>query len=94
VNKLIDTDKVSVNQFDSDAKRDVGTSGIATDPSSKLCKRPSKVLAVEGRRTSTLNVDEFNAVHNSPYTFHEGDTNTVRECSQFKRAFRTPDDPK
>jgi hypothetical protein len=30
----------------------------------------------------------------SPCTFHEEVTHTVRECQQFKRAFRTPDDPK
>jgi hypothetical protein len=41
-----------------------------------------------------FNVDEFNAVLDSPCTFHEGATHTVRECTQFKRAFRTPDDPK
>jgi hypothetical protein len=49
VNKLIDTDEVLVNQFDSDAKRDAGSSGTAGDSSSKLRKRPSEVLAVEGR---------------------------------------------
>jgi hypothetical protein len=49
VNKLIDTDEVLVNQFDSDAKRDAGTSSTAGDSSSKLRKRPSEVLAVEGR---------------------------------------------
>jgi hypothetical protein len=94
VNKLINTDEALVNQFDSDAKRDVGTSGAATDPSSKLRKQPSEVLAAEGRRTSTFNVNEFNAVLDSPYTFHEGAIHTVRECSQFKRAFCTLDDPK
>jgi hypothetical protein len=30
----------------------------------------------------------------SPCTFHEGGTHTVRESQQFKRAFHTPDDPK
>jgi hypothetical protein len=30
----------------------------------------------------------------SPYTFHEGATHTFCECSQFKRAFHTPEDPK
>jgi hypothetical protein len=94
VNKLIDTDEALVNQFDFDAKCNVGTSGAVTDPSSKLRKRPSEVLAAEGRHTSTFNVEEFNAVLDSPCTFHEGATHTVRECSQFKRAFRTPDDPK
>jgi hypothetical protein len=43
---------------------------------------------------STFDVDEFNAVLDSPCTFHEGGTHTVRECQQFKRAFRTPEDPK
>jgi hypothetical protein len=52
------------------------------------------VLAAEGRRTSTFNVDEFNAVLDSPCTFHKGATHTVRQCSQFKSAFRTRDDLK
>jgi hypothetical protein len=52
VNKLIDTDKALVNQFDSDGKRDIGTSGAATDTSSKRRKWPSEVLAAEGRHTS------------------------------------------
>jgi hypothetical protein len=30
----------------------------------------------------------------SPCTFHEGGTHTVRECQQFKRAFRTLEDTK
>jgi hypothetical protein len=80
VNKLIDTDKVLVNQFDSNAKCDTGTSTAVTDLGSKLCKRPSEVLAADGRRPSTLNVDEFNAVLDRPFTFHEGATHTVREC--------------
>jgi hypothetical protein len=42
----------------------------------------------------TFNVEEFNAVLDSPYTFHEGGAHTVHECQQFKRAFRTPEDPK
>jgi hypothetical protein len=33
-------------------------------------------------------------VLDSPCTFHEGGTDTVRECQQFKRAFRTPEDLK
>jgi hypothetical protein len=33
-------------------------------------------------------------VLDSPCTFHKGGTHTVRECQQFKRAFRTPEDPK
>jgi hypothetical protein len=94
VNKLIDTNEALVNQFDSGAKRDAGASGTAGDSSSKLHKRPSEVLAAEGRRASTFNVEEFNTVLDSPCTFHEGATHTVRECSQFKRVFRTPEDPK
>jgi hypothetical protein len=38
MNKVIDTDEVLVNQFDSDTKRDVGTSATPTDLSSMLCK--------------------------------------------------------
>jgi hypothetical protein len=72
VNKRIDTDEALVNQFDSDAKRDAGTSGTVGDSSSKMCKRLSEVVAAEGRRPSTFNVDEFNAALNSPCTFHEG----------------------
>jgi hypothetical protein len=41
-----------------------------------------------------FNVEEFNAVLDSPCTFHEGGTHTVRECQQFKRAFCTPEDLK
>jgi hypothetical protein len=33
-------------------------------------------------------------VLDGPYTFHEGGTHTVRECQQFKRAFRVLGDPK
>jgi hypothetical protein len=40
-----------------------------------------------------LNVDEFNAALDSPSAFHKGGTHTIRECSQFKRVFRTPEDP-
>jgi hypothetical protein len=47
VNKLINTDEALVNQFDSDAKRDAGTSAAATDLGSKILKRPSEVLAVD-----------------------------------------------
>jgi hypothetical protein len=83
-----------VNQFDHDGKQDAGTSSAAGDSSSKFHKRPSEVLAADGRRTSTFNVEEFNAVLDSPCTFHEGGTRTVCECQQFKRAFCTPDDPK
>jgi hypothetical protein len=72
VNKLMDTDEALVNHFDSDAKRDAGTSGTAGDSSSKLRKRPSNLLAAEGRRPSTFNVEEFNVVLDKPYTFHEG----------------------
>jgi hypothetical protein len=94
VNKLIDADEALVNQFDSGAKQDVGTSGTTTDLSSKLRKQPSEVLVTEGRRPSTFNVDEFNAVLDSPCTFQDGATHTVHECSQFKRASHTPEDPK
>jgi hypothetical protein len=48
-----------------------------------------------GRRPSTFNVEEFNAVLDGPCTFHEGGNHTVRECQQFKRVFprpRTPSD--
>jgi hypothetical protein len=94
VNKLIDTEEALVNQFDHDGKQDADTSGVAEDSSSKFRKRPSEVLAADGRRPSTFNVEEFNAVLDSLCTFHEGGTHTVRECQQFKRAFRTPEDPK
>jgi hypothetical protein len=94
VNKLIDTDEVLVNQFDSDAKCDAGTSVIATDLGSKLRKRPSEVLAADGWRPSMFNVDEFNTELDSPCMFHEEATHTVRECQQRKRAFRMPKDPK
>jgi hypothetical protein len=96
VNKLIDTDDVLVNQFDHDAKRDVGTFGTAGDLSSKLRKRPSEVLAVEGRQPSTFNIDEFNAALDNPCTFHEGAlTRSVyarssRGCSVLPT---TPSDP-
>jgi hypothetical protein len=94
VNKLIDTMEALVNQFDNDGKQEASTSGAAGDSSSKFRKRPSEVLAADGHQPSTFNVEEFNTVLDSPYTFHEGGTHTVRECQQFKRAFRTPDDPK
>jgi hypothetical protein len=94
VNKLIDTDTAMVNQFDSDTTCDAGTSGTIGDSSSKLRKRPSEVLVAEGHRPSTFNVDEFNATLDSPCAFHEGATHTVRKCSQFKRVFCTPEDPK
>jgi hypothetical protein len=35
---------------------------------------------VDRRRLSTYNVEEFNAVLDSPCTFHEGGTHTVHEC--------------
>jgi hypothetical protein len=41
-----------------------------------------------------FNVEEFNAVLDSPCTFHEGGTHIVHECQQLKRAFRMPEDPK
>jgi hypothetical protein len=49
VNKLIDADEALVNQFDSDAKCDTGTSAPTTDLGSKLCKQPSEVLAADKR---------------------------------------------
>jgi hypothetical protein len=94
VNKLIDTEEALVNQFDHDGKQDVGTSGAAGDSSSKFRKPPSVVLAADGHRPLTFNIEEFNAVLDSPCTFHEGGTHIVCECQQFKRAFRTPEDPK
>jgi hypothetical protein len=69
-----------VNQFDSDDKEDAGTSDAVGESSSKFHKRPSEVLAADGRRPSTFNVEEFNAVLDNPYTFHEGGTHTVHEC--------------
>jgi hypothetical protein len=48
----------------------------------------------EAHQPSTFNVDEFNAALDSPCAFHEGATHTVRKCSQFKRAFRTPEETK
>jgi hypothetical protein len=94
VNKLIDTKEALVNQFDHDGKQDAGTSCATGDSSSKFHKQPSEVLMADGRRPSTFNVEEFNTVLDSTCTFHEGGTHTVCECQQFKRAFRTPDDPK
>jgi hypothetical protein len=94
VNKLIDTEEALVNQFDHDGKQDAGTSGAAGDSSLKFCKRPSEVLVADGRQPSTFNVEEFNMVLDSPCTFHEGGTHIVRECQQFKRVFRAPEDPK
>jgi hypothetical protein len=49
VNMLIDTEEALVNQFDHDGKQDAGISGAAGDSSSKFCKQPSEVLAVDGR---------------------------------------------
>jgi hypothetical protein len=94
VNKLINTEIALVNLFDSDGKQDAGTSGAARDSSSKFRKRPLEVLAEDGHRPSTFNVEEFKAVLDSPYTFHEGGTHTIHECQQFKRAFRTLEEPK
>jgi hypothetical protein len=94
VNKLINTEEALVNQFDHDDKQDASTSGAAGDSSSKFRKRPSEVLTEDGRRPSTLNIEELNAVLDSPCTFHEGGTHTVRECQQFKRVFRASKDPK
>jgi hypothetical protein len=94
VSKLIDTEEALVNQFDHDGKQDAGTSGAAGDAGSMFCKRSSEVLVADGRRPSTFNVEEFNAVLDGPCTFHEGCTHTVRECQQFKRVFRVLGDPK
>jgi hypothetical protein len=94
VNKLIDTEEVLVNQFDHDGKHNAGTPGTSRDADSKFHKRSSEVLVVDGRRPSTLNVEEFNAVLDGPCTFHEWGTQTVRLCQQFKRVFRAPEDPK
>jgi hypothetical protein len=94
VNKPIDTEEALVNQFDHDGKQGAGTSGTAGDAGSKFCKRSSKVLTADGHWSSTFNIEEFNAVLDGPCTFHEGGTHTVRECQQFKRAFRAPEDPK
>jgi hypothetical protein len=71
VNNLIDMEEALVNQFDHDGKQDAGTSGAAGDSSSKFHKQPSEVLVVDGRRPSTFNVEEFNAVLDSHCTFHE-----------------------
>jgi hypothetical protein len=49
VNKLINTEEVLVNQFDHDRKQDAGTSARPRDSSSKFRKRPSEVLAADGR---------------------------------------------
>jgi hypothetical protein len=81
VNKLINTGKTMVNQFDFDAGCDVGTSDTARNSSSKLRNRTSEVLTTEGRRPSTFNLEEFNTVLDNPCGFHEGATHTVRECS-------------
>jgi hypothetical protein len=94
VNKLIDTEEALVNQFDHDEKQDAGTSMAGGDTDSKFRKRSSEVLVMDGRRPSTFNVEEFNAVLDGPCTFHEGGSHAVRECQQFKRAFRAPEDPK
>jgi hypothetical protein len=57
VSKLIDTEEALVNRFDYDAKHDAGTSNATGDSISKFRKRSSEVLAVDGRRPLTLNVD-------------------------------------
>jgi hypothetical protein len=94
VNKLIDTEEALVNQFDHDGKQDAGTPSTAGDASSKFRKRSLEVLAADGPRPSTFNVEEFNVVLDGPCTFHNGGTHTVCECQQFKRAFRVPEDSK
>jgi hypothetical protein len=49
VNKLIDTKEALVNQLNHDGKQNAGTSGAAGDFSSMFHKRPSEVLAADGR---------------------------------------------
>jgi hypothetical protein len=56
VNKLIDTDEALVNQFDSDTRRDGGTSSAATDPSSKLQATQATFRGARSVWTSTLDV--------------------------------------
>jgi hypothetical protein len=51
MNKLIDTDEALVNQFNSNTKHDIGTSGVTTDPSSKLLQ-----AALRGAGTSYFDV--------------------------------------
>jgi hypothetical protein len=41
-----------------------------------------------------FNIKEFNAMLDSPCMFHKGATYTIRECSQFKTAFRILEVPK
>jgi hypothetical protein len=94
VNKLIDTEEALVNQFDHDGKQDASTPGAAVDADSKFRKRSSEVLAADGCRSSTFNVEEFNMVLDGHCTFHEGGTHMVRECQQFMWVFRAPEDPK
>jgi hypothetical protein len=77
ITKLIDTKEALVNQFVHDGKQDAGTSGATRDSSSKFHKRPSEVLAADGRRPSTFNAEDFNTVLDCPCTFHEGGTHTV-----------------
>jgi hypothetical protein len=72
INKIIDTEEALVNQFDHDGKQDAGTAGATRDSSLKFRKRPSEVLTGDRRRPLTFNTEEFNAVLDSPYTFHEG----------------------
>jgi hypothetical protein len=90
VNKLMDKEEALQNQFDVDA---LSTSSAAADPVPKLRNRSSEVLAAEGRRASTFNQEDFDAVLDSLCGFREGATHTLREYSQFKRAFSTPVDP-
>jgi hypothetical protein len=74
VNKLINIEEALVNQFDHHGKQDASTSGATGDSISKFRKRPSVVLAADGCRPLTFNVEEFNAVLDNPCTFHEGGT--------------------
>jgi hypothetical protein len=48
MNKLTDTEKTLVNQFDHDSKQNAGTFGVTGDSNSKFRKRPSEVLAEDG----------------------------------------------
>jgi hypothetical protein len=54
VNKLTDTEKALVNQFDHDGKQDADTPDTAGDVGSKFRKRSSEVLAADGCNTLIL----------------------------------------
>jgi hypothetical protein len=72
VNKLIDTNKALVNQFDFFAQRDAGTSSTAADSSSKLRKQQSEVFVVERHRPSMFNIDEYNVALDSACNVQRG----------------------